>query len=254
MIVELLNRFEPESEGLLREISKHISDDMLREIAAADYGQDIEKHLVAVRQIRDTGTFPPIMYWYPMEVLELIRWSEPENPDWKPGRTGEFGHWMRAFSCAAILRATREPWNFGDGLATEETTSHLILSLRALPVDFTQQAVQFLAWLLLNSEPEGKDNQVCAYGIGLLWFALQLVPPAPDETLVSLAQWVVRRAEEFDVKHYCASDSYLRRLGIDNPPPSIWELLGIALFDLNLSERSLELQEWVGLIGQELAG
>ena len=42
--------------------------------------------------------------------------------------------------------------------------------------------------------------------------------------------------------------------GLDNPPPSIWELLGIAFFDLDLSERSPELQEWVGLIGQELAG
>lgn len=48
MIAELLNRFEPEPVGLLREISKHISDDMLMEIAAADYGQDIEKHLATL--------------------------------------------------------------------------------------------------------------------------------------------------------------------------------------------------------------
>ncbi len=227
---------------------------MLEWISTADYGLRADEHLAALRQVRDTGTYPEEMHWCPMEVLELIRWSEPENPNWKPGRTGEFGHWMRAFSCAALLRATREPWNYGDGLSTDKTTIHLILSLRALPVDFTPQAVTFLAWLLLNSEPEGQDSQVCAYGIGLLWFALQLNSPIPDETLVSLAQWVARRAEEFYVKHYCGSDPYLRRIGIDDPPPSTWELLGIALFDLDLSGRSPELREWVGLIGQELAG
>jgi hypothetical protein len=253
-IDELLNRFEPEPEVLLCEISKHISDEMLREIAVEDYGQDIEQHFAALRQVRDTETFPQKTHWYPMEVLELTRNSIPGRPDCAPGHPVEFRYWMEAFACAAILRATRQPWNYGDGLNTDKTTIHLILSLRDLPVDFASQAVKFLAWLLLNSEPEGQDNQVCAYGIGLLWFALQLAPPAADETLVSLSKWIVRRAEEFYVKLYCESDPYLRRIGIDDPPPSIWELLGIALYDLDLSARSPELREWVGLIGQELAG
>jgi hypothetical protein len=161
-IVELLNRFEPEPEGLLREISLHVDDEMLKEIAAADYGQDVERHLAALRPIHDTSMFPPDMYWYPTEVLELIRWSQPENPDWKPGRTGEFGHWMRAFSCAAVLRATCEPWNYRGDCGFVETTIHLILSLRVLPADLTRLAAGFLSWLMIQVGPEGRDRAVCA--------------------------------------------------------------------------------------------
>ena len=115
MIIDLLKRFDPEPDVLLRAISAHVDDEVLTEISLADYGEDAEVHLAALRTIRDTGTFSLPMHWYPAEVLELIRWSEPEDPNWKPGRTGEFGHWMRAFCCAALLRATREPWNCGDG-------------------------------------------------------------------------------------------------------------------------------------------
>jgi hypothetical protein len=137
MIVDLLNRFGPESDGLLREISKYIDDEMLEWISTADYGSRADEHMVALRQVRDTVTFPEEMYWCPMEVLELIRWSEPENPDWKPGRTGEFGHWMRAFSCASILRAAHEPYNYlyNNG-CTDSTIIQLIWSLCALPGGF----------------------------------------------------------------------------------------------------------------------
>jgi hypothetical protein len=255
MIVELLNRFEPESEGLLREISKHISDDMLREIAAADYGQGIEKHLAALRQVRDTGAFPEKMYWYPMEVLELIRWSEPEDPDWKPGRAGEFGHWMRAFSCAAILRAEHEPYNnlYNNG-CTDSTIIQLIRSLRALPVDFNPQAVKHLAWLLLRPDPEGRNDQVRVYGVGLLWFALQIIPPVPDETLISLARWVFRRADELDWRPTAGGWSGLREMALNCQKKSSWELLGCEFCNLDLSKRPSDLRVWVQLIGEQLAG
>src|SRR5580658_3056441 len=254
MIVELLNRYEPESEGLLREISKHISDEMLEWISTADYGSRADEHMMALRQVRDSRTFPEEMYWCPMEVLELIRWSEPKDPEWKPGRIGEFGHWMRAFSCAALLRATREPWNYGDGLGTDSTLVQLILSLHALPVDFTSQAVKFLAWLLLNSDPEGQDEQVCAYGIGLLWFALRLTPPVADGTLISLTNWILLRAKELYAELLFDGGSVPLRMGVGNPPPSRWAPLGAAMFGLDLSERASELQELVQMIGSELTG
>src|ERR1700687_4691021 len=158
MIVDLLNRFGPEPDILLRTISAHISDEMLEWISTADYGLRAGEHLVALQQVRDTGTFPEELHWSPMEVFELIRWSEPDDPSWKPGRTGEFGHWMRAFSCAAILRAEHEPWNYhyNDG-CTDSTVIQLILSLHALPVDLNRQAAQHLAWLIFKSDPEGKN-------------------------------------------------------------------------------------------------
>ncbi|MFZ1087313.1 MAG: hypothetical protein WAN35_20310 [Terracidiphilus sp.] len=254
MIVELLNRFEPEPEGLLREISKHISDDMLMEIAAADYGQDMEKHLVALRQVRDTGIFPEKMYWCPMEVLELIRWSEPEEPDWKPGRTGEIGHWMRAFSCAAILRAKQEPFNYGGDGGIDSTVIQLIMSLRMLPLDFNIQAMKHLSWQLMCSEPEGRNNQVRIYGVGLLWFALHVVPSVPDKTLISLAKWVVRRADELDWRPTSGGCSGLREMVLNCQKKLSWEIFGCVFCNLDLGARSSDLKVWVNMIGEQLAG
>jgi len=254
-IIELLKQFDPEPEGLLREISKHIDDEMLEEIAAADYGSRMEEHLVALRQVRDTGTFPEKMYWCPCEVLELIRYSEPENPEWKPGRTGSFGHWMRAFSSAALLRALAEPWNYtADAAQPSYSLIQLIHSLLVLPIDFYPHATRFLAWLLLNSEPEGQDEQVCYYGIGLLWFALHLKTPQPDKVLVLLSEWIVRREEELAARYYGYSARWLLGIGGRNAPPSPWEILGVQLCELDLSRHQLQLREWVSLIGHELAG
>ena len=51
MISELLNQFEPEPDGLLRAISSHIDDEMLKRSASADYGDRQDEHLAALRQI-----------------------------------------------------------------------------------------------------------------------------------------------------------------------------------------------------------
>lgn len=268
MIIDLLNAFEPEADGLLRQISEHVDDEVLKWISMADYGMEADGHLIALRQVRDTGTFLEPMEWCPAEVMELIRWSEPENPDWKPGQTGELGHWMRAFSCATLLRATREPWNYGDGLGTDSTLVQLVLSLCALPIDFTVQATRFLAWLLLHSDPEGSDGQVCAYSVGLLWFALQHPEHIADPSLISLSHWTIRRADEI----YEGPDSALRRADAVSDGPSAgagdglremvldcqkqqsWELLALKFLDLDLSSRSSALRECVQTIGERLLG
>ncbi|HEX5236679.1 MAG TPA: hypothetical protein VFW25_15270 [Silvibacterium sp.] len=252
MIVDLLNQFGPDSEGLLREISKYIDDEVLASIAAADYGMDQERHLVALRQIRDTNTFPQEMYRYPAEVLELIRWSEPEDHNWKPGETGEFGHWMRAFSCAALLRATREPWKHGDGIGSDSALVQMILSLRALPVDFTDQAISFLAWLLLRSEPEGQDEQVCAYAVGLLWYALQRPALFSDGTLTSLGEWVIQKGEQLFGSFSSGNFSGLRGMVIHCQKRSSWEHFGIRLLEMDLSGRSRDLRAYVELIAEQL--
>jgi len=245
MIVGLLNRFEPEPDGLLRQISERVDDEVLEWISVADYGNRADEQMAALRQVRDTGTFPKEMYWCPAEVMELIRWSEPDDPDWKPGRADEFGHWMRAFSCAALLRATREPWNYGDGVGTDSTLVQLALSLNALPIDFTAQAVKSLAWLLLHSDPEGPDGQVCVYGIGLLWFALKHPGPFPDESVILLSRWIARRADEI-------YENGLREMVNRCLKKSSFERLAIKLLDLDLTRRSSDLRVWVQMIGEQL--
>jgi len=268
MIVDLLNHFEPEPDGLLRQISEHVDDEVLEWISTAHYGLDADVHLAALRHVRDTGTFLEPMEWYPAEVMELIRWSEPEDPNWKPGHTGEFGHWMRAFSCAALLRATCEPWNYGDGRGPDSTLVQLVLSLCALPIDLTVQATKFLAWLLLHSDPEGPDGQVCAYGVGLLWFALRHPAHIPDQTLISLSQWIIRRADDIFESpaselrradavsdgHPSGAGDGLREMVIKCQKQSSWKLLALKFLDLDLSGRSSDLRAYIKVISEQLLG
>ncbi len=247
MIQSFLTSLEPNMESLLSDISKHITDDMLTEIASADYGRDQEQHLAPLRHLRDEGTFIEPMYWYPCEVLELVRHSPEGSIDIQ-------GHWIRAFACAALLRAKEEPWNYGgDGGTTSYNVILLIKSIQVLPIDFTLQALRMLAYIMSRSDLEGRDEQAIYCGVGLLWLALRLEMPPPDENLVELSAWIVRREAEIHKTRGWAFDRWLLGIGHD-PPPSPWESLGEDLSQLDLSHHQRELQDWVQLIGVELSG
>ena len=255
MIKNFLVSLEPDGEQLLTEISKYITDDMLEEIALADYGQDQEQHLAMLRQLRDTGTFVEPMHWYPCEVLELIRNSEPEDPSWKPGSVGLRGHWIRGFACTALLRALEPPWEYkGDPAQPSFNLIQLIYSLRVLPVDLTFKAVQMVAWLMLRSDLDGTDEQVLYYGVGLLWLLLHRKPLPHDRDLVGLSEWIVRRESELAKRLTGGFDRWLLGICANYPPPSSWEALGWELRNLNLDSHQMQLREWVKLIGSELAG
>ncbi|MEN9937623.1 MAG: hypothetical protein RLZZ387_4202 [Chloroflexota bacterium] len=86
---DLLLALGPGCDALLCWLRPRVDDAMLLEIAGADYGMDADAHLAALRRIRDEGLFAVQIGWEPKEVLELIRWSEPENPAWKTGSTGD---------------------------------------------------------------------------------------------------------------------------------------------------------------------
>ena len=239
----------------MREISKHIDDDMLREIAAADYSLEQDQHFAALLPVRDASVFPEKMHWYPGEVLELSRNVASEYPDWKRSSAGVRRYWIGAFSSAALLRALAEPWNYsGDAAEPNYTLIQLINSCSALSTDFSRPAFRFLAWLLLHSEPEGSDAEVCYYGIGILWFALHLTTPPLDQDLTLLAKWIIRREKEVRQAWPKPSEHWLLGVGVGNSPPSPWELFGLQLFELDLSGHSAELQEWAKLIGQNLVG
>jgi hypothetical protein len=246
MIETFLTSLGPDIQGLLADVSKHITDEMLAEIASADYGQDQEKHLAPLRQLRDKGTFVEPMYWYPCEVLELIRHGGG-------GRSELQGHWIRVFACAALLRAEEEPWNYGAGGKTSLNLILLIMSIRALPIDFTFQAVRMVAWIMSHADLEGHDEQVIYCGVGLLWLVLHLDTPPPDESLIELSAWIVRREAEIHKSRCWAFDRWLLGVGHD-PPPSPWESLGEDLSELQLGNHQRELQDWVKLIGNELSG
>jgi hypothetical protein len=252
-MLEFLKRFEPNSGRLLSAISPHISDEMLIEIAAADYGEGIDEHLSLLEAIRDSGEFREPFHWYPGEVLELVRWSEPDDQDWRPSRRGEFGHWMRAFSCVALLRSTREPVYFTDS-AAEATTIQMLQSFALLPIALDGEDVRFLAWLVTESSLGRDDLQTCAYSVALLWSALQYPSKHPDDLMLHLAKWITEKFSEEDDRRSPAQPSELRELGMPNQKSAGWNELGLKFAELDLSMRSPELETHVRLIGEELLG
>jgi hypothetical protein len=224
---------------------------MLAKIALADYGQDQEQHLAALRLLRDKGIFVEPMHWYPCEVLELVRNSEPDG---SPESERVEDHWIRAFVCAALLRAKEAPWEYGgDAAAPSFTLIQLINSIEALPVDLTQSAVRLLAWMMLHSDLDQGDEQPIYYGVALLWLSIHLNVPPSDQYLTELAEWVVRRESEIHKSCRWAFDRWLLGVAHD-PPPSKWEPLGMRLANLDLSVHSEELRDFIKLIGEELAG
>jgi hypothetical protein len=98
-------------------------------------------------------------------VLELIRWSQPEDPAWKPGSTGEGGHVMRAFCCAALLRAAAEPANDGYFQGENQTLIQLIDSTLVLKGELPQAAGSFLTWRIPLMRFDDEERPFFTFGL-----------------------------------------------------------------------------------------
>ncbi len=70
-----LDSLDPAWQPLVERVEQLVDDRMLLEIAAADYGQDLEVYLASLREIV-VGELPVPMGWIPREVLELTVDSE----------------------------------------------------------------------------------------------------------------------------------------------------------------------------------
>ena len=145
--MQSIGQLEPSKDDLLQIVFSRVDDSMLREIAAADYGQDVDEHLKQLLAIKHGKVHVP-MRWEPREVLELIRWSEPEDRTWSPGSTGERGHWMRLFACSALLRAAAEPANEGYFTGEDSTIIQLVDSGIKLGEKTATATLRFLSWCM----------------------------------------------------------------------------------------------------------
>lgn len=204
----------PDADALLRLLASTLSSDDLLAIARADYGEDVDAHLDALRRLIRERTLAPLL-WEPREVLELTRWDEPPHEADHVRR-----HWRRAFACTALLRLMTEPEN-GDLAGSNSTLASLIDSLHALshlPHAPAQHALvhsldaaatAFLAWLTPRLVAE-ETPELAFFGLGLLWSALGT--DAPDAGLIALADWVMVAEEDASALPRTASGSPYRWL------------------------------------------
>jgi hypothetical protein len=166
---------------------------MLEEIAAADYGQNVREHLAALRSIRDEGVvFAPMLAVPAGEVLALVRWSEPDGPAWSPGGHGVRGHLLRAFCCAALIRAGVEPINqtHSNYPLHDATIVQLIRSTLALSPEASTAALRVLAWCTLQDC--ATDETYAFLALGILLLATSLTHDESDgQWLRQLSDWVI---------------------------------------------------------------
>lgn len=208
----ILANCRPDGDALLKRVSLQIDDEMLLAIAAADAGVHVAEYAAGLRLIRDACVIDRPLRWQPREVLELVRWLEPDAEQ-PPGRSLEFGghrgHWMRAFACAALIRAygdseTRQIEHGGYNTAIIQ----LLDSLRRLGARLDAEAMSALAWLItrwLDSNEAFMDDEIVFAGVALLSLAVG-AKRASDNAIAELANWLVERearafAERADAKH-----------------------------------------------------
>lgn len=161
--------------ALLAQLARELDAADLREIAAADYGSDIDLHFKALQNIWATASVPTQMGWHPGEVLELMRWSEPEHPEWKPGASGSQGHYIRAFCCAALLLSLSQ--GDTDSCGEGDTVARLVASLIMLGPDFERLGLEFLDWRFPELERQlWVEAPYYAFLSLLLWLRLEETP------------------------------------------------------------------------------
>lgn len=220
----LVRAFPPTLDGLLELARAHLDTPMLMEMSRADYGMQADEHFAALKHIRETGQVPAPIGWVPQEVLELIRWSEPEDPDWAPGGQGQRGHHMRAFACAALLRAAAEPANEQILWGHSSTLAQLAASAVALGPAWEEALAGFVTARLAAPGP-ADERPFCAFA--LLFLAVRLRAGRLDDgALASAAEWAIEEEAAAARAGWdgfpAPSGPWLLRLGTSDLRDAVW--------------------------------
>lgn len=255
MFDEWLEAFSPNTDQLFDLLLPLIDQWMLLEIARADYGQDVEEHLAPLKLFMENRE-PLILEWCPCEVLELIRWSQPEDPNWKPGGQGRYGHLLRAFACSALLRSYVREENHGRWSSFNETAVQLADSLRVLGSDFVAAGVSFFAWCVQNLAPLDEEGIEGPFlGLALLSLAVE-VPTLPDSAIIDLCRWIDATVQVLlSRKQWWATRrmNWLLSTNHHNQRNSRWIEVGHELQHWAEAQAESDKSTWVALIGGSLA-
>jgi hypothetical protein len=164
---QYLKHFQSGVDDLLHLVFEKLDRPMLRAIAEADYGMDANDHLKALEALK-SGDMPAPMGWVPKEVLDLTRWSEPDDPQNAPVQQGVSGHWIRLFACTILIRAAAEPKNEGYFLGEDSTIIQLVDSAIQLGPEPAAAALKFLCWRRENTSCGYSDDSLLAIAILIL--------------------------------------------------------------------------------------
>jgi hypothetical protein len=137
-------------------ISSELTDEDVRIIAAADYGNDDDENVVGLRCLLSADACGFKLEWHPKEVLELTRWQTVVESDPIVQQTGVNRRCV--FAAAALLCASCVPINEGRIQAIAENLAILLVSHSALNWQRLPEFDNFLAKLEIALRTEFDDE------------------------------------------------------------------------------------------------
>jgi len=213
-------RFPPDQRSAVDYLRPLIDEGMLREIAESDYAQGVAEHLAALKPIWEGGELTELDHWFPMEVLELVRWSEPKDSSWKPGSTGLRGHKMRAYSCAVLLATPNfEP--------DKQTLIQMVDSVSLLGSEAEKATARFLVWRL-DTLSCNKDRPFFALALAAITHSLEISLSSSLEQ--ELADWVTdeesaERTYQAGFRDSCRNAPWMFGLSFNDMRNERWKAL-----------------------------
>ena len=174
--VAIQRLYPPDRDALFRLLGGQMTDSLLLQIAAADYGIQAEKHFAALKRLIRRPYRKTYLPWHPGEVLSLTRWTEVEDGAYS-------SHLIRAFCSCAL----REPPQIPGSVFGEYTFNHLLTSCLALGPVYQAALGQMIVWSLGNMETG--DLLIAHEAVGLLVVAAY-GSRDEDRSAFVIAQWV----------------------------------------------------------------
>jgi hypothetical protein len=248
MTEQLLAPLHPDESALTPLFQAKIDEAMLREIAEADYGWKADECYELLQPILKTGVVA-LNDFNLQEVLELIRWSEPDDPDWSPGGQGPRGHWMRLFACTVLVRlAPKYPALFDSEC---DTLAQLISSAIDLGRPVARAAAGMLACRFVAYPGHTENPPFFAFAILLLAAHLGR---GEDRGLwlKQLAAWV--EDEETRARNETSEDEWLIGLTVIRQREKVWRSLAHRILARPESPHPREADEALRLLGELVAG
>ncbi len=244
---ELLTPLHPDQDALISLFQSEIDAAMRREIAEADYGNMADHCDALLGRILETGRVdsrdPHLR-----EVLELSRWSEPDERGWSPGGEGTRGHWMRLFSCTVLVRLGPIARKMLGG--ETDTLAQLVASAIALGRPVAQASVGLLAWRFLTYPGEDGYPPFLAFAILLL--------AAHLEWGADCGLWLRRMDEWVEEEESCARNGnsgpeWLMGLGGSSANEPLWRSLAVRVLVSPERPHPPEADEALRLVGALVA-
>ncbi len=163
--------------ALFEWLRARMTSEAVETIAAADYGQDIDKHRAPLVAIVQSGLIPHPLEWYPLEVLQLTHWGESSKSLLE-----------KAFSATLLALGEAGP-EWGHHSSVETTLAILLKCCLALGPEAMDGLVGLLVTLgEARSEEDESESHVFVV-LGLLLASVARDPK--DERLVALVEEIV---------------------------------------------------------------